>query len=131
MKIAVVTDDSKTISAHFGRAQYYAVFTIADMQITDRELRPKANHRHFVAEGHGHHHEGEHGTGPAAESRHNAMIEPISDCEIVIARGMGAGAHRSLMADGIRPLITDVENIEDALRAYLSGSLTDHPERLH
>jgi len=28
MKIAVGTDDEKTISAHFGRAQYYLVFTL-------------------------------------------------------------------------------------------------------
>jgi predicted Fe-Mo cluster-binding NifX family protein len=131
MKIAVVTDDSKTISAHFGRAQYYAVFTITDNRVTDRELRPKANHRQFAGEGHGHSHNGEHGTDPAAEQRHNAMIEPISDCQIVIARGMGAGAHRSLLAGKIRPIVTDVENIEEALNAYLSGSLTDHPEKLH
>lgn len=131
MKIAVITDDSKTISAHFGRAQYYAVFTITENQIAERELRPKANHSHFAAEGHGPSHEGEHGSDPAAQHRHNAMIEPISDCQIVIVRGMGMGAHRSLMANGIRPIVTNVENIEEALIAYLSGSLTDHPEKLH
>jgi predicted Fe-Mo cluster-binding NifX family protein len=59
------------------------------------------------------------------------MIEPISDCQIVIARGMGTGAHRSLLAGKIHPIVTDVENIEEALNAYLSGSLTDHPEKLH
>ena len=30
MKIAVVTDDHQTISAHFGRAMYYEVFTVVD-----------------------------------------------------------------------------------------------------
>jgi predicted Fe-Mo cluster-binding NifX family protein len=28
MKIAVITDDGKTISQHFGRAPYYMVFSI-------------------------------------------------------------------------------------------------------
>ena len=28
MKIAVVTDDEKTISAHFGRASKYVVFSV-------------------------------------------------------------------------------------------------------
>ena len=28
MKIAIITDDGKTISQHFGRANYYAVVTI-------------------------------------------------------------------------------------------------------
>jgi predicted Fe-Mo cluster-binding NifX family protein len=51
MKIAVVTDDSKTISAHFGRAQYYAVFTITDNQSWNGNSAPKANHSHFAGEG--------------------------------------------------------------------------------
>ena len=33
MKIAVITDDEKTISQHFGRAPYYMVFTIEDGHI--------------------------------------------------------------------------------------------------
>ena len=48
MKIAVVTHDEKTISAHFGRAQYYVVFTVDDGKITGQETRPKANHSQFV-----------------------------------------------------------------------------------
>lgn len=131
MKIAVVTDDSKTISAHFGRAQYYAVFTIVENQITERELRSKANHSHFFREGHGHSHGGEHGTDPAAHRRHEAMFETISDCQVLIARGMGTGAYQGLRTGGIRPIVTDVETIEEAVSAYLSASLEDHPEKLH
>ena len=41
MKIAVVTDDHRTISAHFGRAIYYEVFTISDGKMTGRETLPK------------------------------------------------------------------------------------------
>ena len=37
MKIAFVTDDHQTISAHFVRAIYYEVFTIAEGKITQRE----------------------------------------------------------------------------------------------
>lgn len=131
MKIAVVTDDSRIISAHFGRARYYLVFTIEDDRIVERELRPKANHSHFAAEEHGHSPSGEHGTDPAAQHRHNMMIETISDCQILIARGMGSGAYRSLMAGGIQPIITDVVEIDEALNIYLSGTLTSHLEKLH
>jgi predicted Fe-Mo cluster-binding NifX family protein len=34
MKIAVVTDDHLTISAHFGRAVFYEVFTISEGKVT-------------------------------------------------------------------------------------------------
>ena len=44
MKIAVVTDDEKTISAHFGRAQYYVVFTIENGMVTRQETRPRDSH---------------------------------------------------------------------------------------
>ena len=36
MKIAVITDDERTISQHFGRAPYYVVVTIEDGKIVDR-----------------------------------------------------------------------------------------------
>ncbi|RPJ25072.1 MAG: dinitrogenase iron-molybdenum cofactor biosynthesis protein [Chloroflexi bacterium] len=131
MKIAVITDDSQTISAHFGRAQYYEVFTIQDGQVVNRETRPKANHNQFGGEHHHENHGSQHGTDPASEHRHGMMIEPISDCQVVLVRGMGMGAYNSLTSSGIHPIVTDVPNIENAVNAYLAGTLTDHPERLH
>jgi len=131
MKIAVVTDDSKIISAHFGRAQFYDVFTISNNQIVARETRSKANHNHFTQEYHEHSHGLGYGTDPASKHRHNAMIEAINDCQFLLAHGMGMGAHQSPAASGIRPIITDTEIIEEALDQFLSGELTDHPEKLH
>ena len=129
MKIAVITDDSQTISAHFGRAQYYEVFTIADGQIVHRETRPKASHSQFA--GQGHHEHGQHGTDPASEQRHNAMIEPITDCHVLLARGMGMGAFNKLNRSSIHPVLTDIADMEQAVQDYLAGTLVDHPEQLH
>ena len=42
MKIAIVTDDGQSISAHFGRARAYAVLTVRDGAVVERELRPKS-----------------------------------------------------------------------------------------
>jgi len=39
MKIAVISDDGKTISRHFGRAPYYLVLTVEDGKIVAREQR--------------------------------------------------------------------------------------------
>ncbi len=140
MKIAVVTEDGQTISQHFGRAPYYLVFTIEEQNITRRELREKAGHHDFAGEHghhehsqeHGHHHEhGEHGCGPEADRKHARMIEAITDCQVVLVRGMGRGAYIAMEQAGITPIVTDIADAETAVRAYLKGSLTNHPERLH
>jgi predicted Fe-Mo cluster-binding NifX family protein len=81
-KIALVTDDEETISAHLGRALYYVVVTIEDGKITGRETRDKAGHHTFADEPHDHEHGGGHGSheprgrgfGQQAESRHARMI---------------------------------------------------------
>jgi hypothetical protein len=44
---------------------------------------------------------------------------------------MGRGAHLSLQEHDIQPIITDIQEIQAAVDAYLAGTLSDHPERLH
>jgi predicted Fe-Mo cluster-binding NifX family protein len=131
-KIALVTDDRSTISAHFGRAQYYEVVTIENGGITHRETRDKMGHHSFAGEQHEHHETSQgHGFGAGAERRHTLMLEAIKDCDVLVARGMGAGAYEHLRAAGILPILTEIASIDDAVRAYIDGRLTDHPERLH
>jgi predicted Fe-Mo cluster-binding NifX family protein len=127
-KIAVVTDDHKTISAHFGRATYYEVFTVEGGKVIAREARDKPGHNQFGGEPH--HHE-EHGHGPGAEDRHARMMGVISDCQVLLGGGMGMGAYDSLKRSGIQPILTDIQGIEQAIQSYLDGKLIDHPEWLH
>lgn len=130
MKIAVVTDDHSTISAHFGRALYYEVFTVSDGKITGQATLPKPAHNQFANEPHDE--PGfAHGQGPAAEGRHARMLEPIRDCQVLLAGGMGQGAFNNLKQTGIQPVLTDIHEIEQAVKAYISGQLVDHPEWLH
>jgi len=131
MKIAVVTDDEKTISAHFGRAQYYLVFTVEDGKVIGQETRPKANHSHFADDHHLSEHGDSHGMDPQSQHRHGAMMDAIPDCQILLARGMGQGAHVSLKSRGIQPVLTDIQNIQEAVDAYLKGSLIENLARLH
>jgi predicted Fe-Mo cluster-binding NifX family protein len=49
----------------------------------------------------------------------------------LLTRGMGQGAHDNLKQAGIQPILTDIQEIEPAVKAYLAGQLLDHPERLH
>jgi predicted Fe-Mo cluster-binding NifX family protein len=132
MKIAVITDDGKTISLHFGRAPYYLVATLENGQIVNREMRDKINHAQLQAEGHDHEDEGrKHGYGPAADSRHRRMAASISDCEAVLCRGMGMGAYESMKALNIQPVVTDIAEIDAAVLAYAKGQIVDHIEKLH
>jgi len=127
LKIAVVTDDGKTISQHFGRAMYYVVYDVMEGVVKGSEIRSKAAHH---AGGEPHHEEGGH-HGPEADAKHNSMLSNVSDCEALIARGMGWGAFEAIRKEGIKPFITDLELAEDAAKAYLSGKLDSHTERLH
>ena len=135
MKIAIATDDGKTISRHFGRAKYYLVLTIEAGAVTGQELREKPAHNHGH---HGHHephelhlhdHSPEPGESPA--DTHGQMLDPIRDCAAAIARGMGAGAYVSIQNAGLRPFLTEFEQAEAAVQAYIDGTLVDHQERLH
>ena len=132
MKIAVVTDDEKTISAHFGRAKYYVVLTVDDNVITAQETRPKANHSQFAGEEHHHGEHGDsHGMDPGSQRRHGMMMESIQDCEVLLARGMGQGAHNNLKERGIKPVLTDIQNVQEAVETFLAGKLIENPDRMH
>ena len=133
MKIAVITEDGKTISRHFGRAPYYMVVTVEDGKIVDHEMREKVNHAHFQGERHDHHESaGErHGYGPDADHRHGSMAEAITDCEALLCRGMGMGAYENLKTRNIRPVVTDIPDIDQAVMSYTNGQIVDHVENLH
>lgn len=147
MKIAFATNDERTITQHFGRAEYYLVATIEDGKVTERERRDKPSHgRH---DGHGHHHDHEHdhgdnivqlgdikphqghGKGQRLGHGHSNMVSPVADCDMVVARGMGLGAFNALKSANLDAVLTDIVLIEDALQACLDGNLDHHPEKLH
>jgi len=135
MKIAAVTEDNITISQHFGRAPFYVVVTVENGKIVAREQREKLGHGQFAGEPHeGGAHEADprgHGFDPAAQSRHGRMLAAIADCDVLLARGMGAGAYQSMQQAGIRPILTDQQNVDEAALAAAEGTLEDHSDWLH
>jgi predicted Fe-Mo cluster-binding NifX family protein len=130
MKIAAVTEDGVTISQHFGRAPYYVVLTIKDGQVVGREQREKVAHGRGAGE-HVHVEGQAHGFDAASQDTHGRMAAPITDCQVLLARGMGMGAYESLQQAGIRPVITTIANIEEAALQAANGTIIDHQERLH
>jgi predicted Fe-Mo cluster-binding NifX family protein len=141
VKVAVVTDNGETISRHFGKAPQYAIYALEGNKITSHELREKS-----------HHGKGEHGGGRenriglgdiqvesgVAESQnhghghnHGVMLANISDCAVVITRGMGYGAYGALKKANLEVIITNIANIEEAVQAYADGDIKNHLNKLH
>ena len=136
MKIAAVTDDGVTISQHFGRASKYAVITIEEGKIVERELRDKVGHHEFSGEeqnrDHEHHSDPRgRGFGRHSADKHKRMFANILDCKVVLARGMGRGAYQGLMQSNLKPILTDIADIERAVKAVIDGTIIDHVESLH
>jgi predicted Fe-Mo cluster-binding NifX family protein len=132
MKIAAISEDGTTISQHFGRAPLYVVLTIEDGEVVSKENRDKMGHHSFSGQPHEDTAPGErHGYSAGAQSRHASMMEAIKDCQVLIAGGMGWGAYESLTSQGIETIVTDIPNIDEAVKLYLEGKLINLQQRLH
>ena len=112
MRIAVVTDGNGGVSRHYGRAPEFLVLTVEDGVIIARETRPKAPCH------------GEGGGGAAA-------AETVSDCDVVIAAGMGTGALGHLDAAGLTVVTTDETDPETAALRCAYGDLPHLANRIH
>lgn len=135
MKIAIVSDDGQTISQHFGRAEKYIVVSCEQENIIDRKSLPKIDFCHSSQRHHGRH---EHradrrgsGFGRRSKVSHEKLFEDIKDCDILLSRGMGRGAYHELQQLGIKPIITDIDDIESAIQAVMDDTIIDHLEKLH
>jgi len=132
MKVAVITDDGTRISQHFGRAPYYLVVTIDNGVIVNRELRSKMGHNNFANQPHEEEAPGvPHGMGAESHDKHVQMAGAITDCEALICGGMGMGAYQSMQSRGIKPVVTELMDIDQAVLAYAGGNLADRVEKLH
>jgi predicted Fe-Mo cluster-binding NifX family protein len=120
------------------------VFTVSDGVIASREKRDKAFH-------HGHHDHGteqtvaavdqgsvqvshQHGGGLSmlgGGDLHSRMATAISDCQVVVAGGMGSGAYNGLVASGLQPAFVDAETAEQAVADYLAGKTIDYKLCVH
>lgn len=131
MKIAAISDDGTTISQHFGRAPLYVVYTAENGKVVSKETRPKAGHHTFAATEQPPAPGEPHGYDADSQKKHATMAGSISDCQVLLAGGMGMGAYESLKSYKIQPVITDVQDIDKAIKLYLAGSLPNLMERLH
>lgn len=132
MKIAIPTDNKTTISEHFGGAPYFMVVTVENKKIGRKETREKPSHKDFAgSETHPQLDEkGKHGFGPLASDRHKEIYDVINDCEVLIAGRMGFGAYDDIRSYGMKIIVSDVEDIEEAVSNYIEGNLLHKEDRI-
>ena len=131
MKIAAISDDGVNISQHFGRAPLYVVMTVEGNEVVGREIRPKTGHHTFAAAERPLAPGERHGYDAGSEAKHRSMAETIVDCQLLLAGGMGWGAYEGMKSYNIESLVTDVQNVDEAVQLYLAGRLPNLMELLH
>lgn len=142
MKVAFPTDDGETISAHLGRANYFKVFTLEGENILQYEQRIKpvhggdGQHEHHEHDEHQELFEPEQNPEDRIELERPliggvTMFDPISDCQVLIARGMGEPAYNNATRRGLEVILTSEKTIENALKIYQTGELTSDMRRVH
>jgi predicted Fe-Mo cluster-binding NifX family protein len=120
IKLAVPTDDGATISRHFGQAAYFKVVTLEDNQVAFSETRTKASHNH-----------GDHTHSEGDVHPGQAMVDSISDCQVLISGGMGTPVYHRAKAAGLTVILTRISSIDAAVQAYAAGTLEDEPQLVH
>lgn len=121
MKVAVASDDGKTISSHFGRSKGFVVFEIEDGKILDKKYVPNT----FTGHARGSHHEGLH-----HHDSHVSIIENLRDCEAVISHGMGRRLYDDLTSVGIKVYVTEKTDVDEAIELYIKRELRNASELL-
>lgn len=118
MKIAIVSDDEKTIASHFGRTRGFVIFDIEGKEVKNQEYRLNTFTGHARGLEHSDH----------SIDRHTPILEALKDCKAVISHGMGMRIYDDLKNAGIEVYVTDMTDIKSALDNYLKGELVDKPE---
>lgn len=122
MKIAIASDDGITISSHFGRAKGFVIAEIENGQVKNKQYLPNT----FTGHAQGLHH-GEH----THHGNHENIIRALSDCRVVISRGMGRRLYEDLTKAGKEVYVTDELEVDKAIELYLNGRLKNVTELLH
>ncbi|MEN8130338.1 MAG: NifB/NifX family molybdenum-iron cluster-binding protein [Pseudomonadota bacterium] len=104
MKIAVTSQNRKTITEHAGRCRKFWIFEVENNAITNKKLLELPKEQSF------------HDSSPHEP-------HPLDVVDVLIAGGMGEGLMRRLGRKGIKGVVTQEVEPEKAVLLYVEGSL--------
>ncbi len=110
MKIAVTSQNKRTVSGHAGKTTRFEVFTIKDKKVLHKE--------HLELEVSNVLHEYFHGN-PAP-----GYVHPVLEMDVIITGSMGPGFPVKMQMHGIEAIMTDEKEVDTAVAKYLDGTLT-------
>ena len=122
MKIAIASNDLKQVTGHLGRCKSFIIYNVESGKIVGKEIRQNT----FTHHRQGNHEE--HGHGDGHNHSHAALVEALSDCEVVIFQSGGWRVIEDLKAGNIIPFLTDERIADKAAEKYLKGELVEKLE---
>jgi predicted Fe-Mo cluster-binding NifX family protein len=105
MKIAVTSQNRKTITGHAGKCRKFWVYDVEGREVRGKSLLELPIEQSF-------------------HESHGAGAHPLDDANVLISGGMGAGLQHRLRQRGMDALVTPETDPDRAVAAYLSGSLS-------
>jgi predicted Fe-Mo cluster-binding NifX family protein len=117
MRVAVASEDGRTIAAHTGRCRAIAIFDVIGPEVRTVEHRASGARG---ADGDGCH---DHRSSGAQTHDHSALVDALSDCGVLITRGLGPRLVADLASQGVEAYVCSVSEVTEAVRLFAAGSL--------
>jgi predicted Fe-Mo cluster-binding NifX family protein len=108
MKIAITSQNRKSITGHAGKCRNFWIYQLKEGQLANKKLVELAIDQSFHAS-------------------HHEMVEPLAQINVLITGSMGGGLYQRLMQQGIQPIITSETNPDEAIAAFLENRLERLP----
>lgn len=112
MKIAITSQNRKTITGHAGKCRKFWLFDIENSAVVNKELLELPIEQSF------------HSSAPGTP-------HPLDDINVLITGGMGNGLVQRLAAKGIQGIITSETEPDKAVSALLAGTLKHEADKAH
>ncbi|MHC1775919.1 MAG: NifB/NifX family molybdenum-iron cluster-binding protein [Lentimicrobium sp.] len=127
MIIAIPSNDNISVSAHFGKSHGFIVYNTHDQEIVNEEYRENNVTGH--AKGGQAEHKGEHSHSHGEHNHsHSGILDLLSDCEIVIAGGMGQRLYNDFMSANKKVFVTREPDARKAVKLFLENQLDNNKE---
>ncbi|APW47094.1 NifB/NifX family molybdenum-iron cluster-binding protein [Rhodoferax antarcticus] len=108
MKIAITSQNRKTITEHAGKCRKFWIYDIQNQQIVSKTMLELDKEQSF--------HESAQRVGPQA-------AHPLDGTDLLIAGSAGTGLQNRLAQKGMQTLVTTETDPDQAVAAWLAGKL--------
>lgn len=114
-KIAVATDDYKTVTGHIGRCNGFIIYELDKNIIVNSEQKENTFTHHKIGEHHHGGHDHPHG--------HARLIDALAGCSHLICTSAGWRVVEDLKNNNIEVVFTDEVDAEGAVQKFVDGTL--------